>query len=99
MSRQDILVAYDVRTEIDDGKRRLRKVAQICENYGQRVQFSVFECSVTQIQLEQIEHELTEIMDSDEDSLRIYLLHLGREKSLLVYGRDRYVDFDEPLVL
>ncbi len=99
MSRQDILVAYDVRTETADGRRRLRKVAQICSNYGQRVQLSVFECSVSRTQLEQLECELTEIMDSEEDSLRIYVLHLGRENSLIVYGRDKYVDFDQPLVL
>ena len=99
MKRQDILVTYDVRTETVEGKRRLRKVAKICSNFGQRVQFSVFECSVTPVQLEQIEHELTNIMDSEADSLRIYILHLGRENSVRTYGRDKYIDFDDPLVL
>lgn len=98
MKRQDVLVAYDVRTETADGRRRLRKVAKICSNYGQRVQLSVFECSVTGAQREQLEYELTRIINSEQDSLRIYILHLGRENSVRIYGRDKYIDFDDPLV-
>jgi CRISPR-associated protein Cas2 len=98
LKRQDVLVAYDVRTETADGRRRLRKVAKICSNYGQRVQLSVFECSVTGAQLEQLEYELTRIINSEQDSLRIYILHLGRENSVRIYGRDKYIDFDDPLV-
>lgn len=96
--RQDIVVAYDVRTETLEGRRRLRRAARICKNYGQRVQFSVFECAVTPAQLEQLQCELCDVMDPKEDSLRIYVLHLGRENSIRVFGRDGYVDFDEPLV-
>lgn len=99
MKKQDILVAYDVETETAEGRKRLRKVAQICKNYGQRVQFSVFECRVTQTQLERLEHQLTQIIDEEKDSLRIYILHMGREASVRVYGLDRYIDFDEPLIL
>ncbi len=47
MKRKDILVAYDINTETADGRRRLRRMAQACEDFGQRVQYSVFECSVT----------------------------------------------------
>lgn len=93
------MIAYDVQTETAAGRRRLRKVAQICKNYGQRVQFSVFECSVSRAQLEQLQHELVKIIDIESDSLRIYVLHLGRNASRIVYGRDRYVDFEQPLVL
>ncbi|NMB46250.1 MAG: CRISPR-associated endonuclease Cas2 [Firmicutes bacterium] len=99
MSRRDILVTYDVNTETQEGRRRLRKIAQICENYGQRVQYSVFECSVTPVQLEQLEHEVVSAMDKDEDSIRLYVLSGGREAALRAYGRDRYVDFDAPLVI
>jgi CRISPR-associated protein Cas2 len=99
MQRFDILVTYDVAITTKAGQRRLRKVATICQNYGQRVQLSVFECRVTQAQLEQLESELLAIIDPKNDSLRIYVLYGGRNRSLRVHGRDRYVDFDEPMVM
>jgi len=99
MNTIDILVVYDVQTTTPKGKRRLRKVAQLCKNYGQRVQFSVFECRVTQAQMESLEAESLKTLDVSQDSLRIYVLHQGREKSLRAHGLDRYRDFDEPLVL
>ena len=50
------------------------------------------------MQLEQLQYELCDVMDPEEDSLRLYVLHLGRESSVRIHGKDRYVDFDEPLV-
>lgn len=97
--RFDLLVTYDVDTTSRAGRRRLRAVAKICEGYGQRVQLSVFECRVSQEQLETMQHQLTDTMDPEEDSLRIYRLQAGREDSVTTYGRDYYRDFDEPLVL
>ncbi len=99
MKRKDILVAYDVSTETVKGRRRLRKIAQACEDFGQRVQYSVFECSVTPMQLEELRYRIIDIMNEEEDSVRIYVLHGGREASLSAYGRDKYVDFDSPLVI
>ncbi|GBD17244.1 CRISPR-associated endoribonuclease Cas2 3 [bacterium HR26] len=99
MQRFDILVTYDVAITTKAGQRRLRKVATVCQNYGQRVQLSVFECRVTLAQLEQLESELLSIIDPKNDSLRIYVLYGGRNRSLRAHGRDRYVDFDEPMVL
>jgi CRISPR-associated protein Cas2 len=99
MKAFDILVVYDVQTTTPKGKRRLRRVAQLCKNYGQRVQFSVFECRVSQAQLEVLEAHSLEILDTNKDSLRIYILHQGRERSLRAHGVDRYRDFDEPLIL
>ena len=75
MNTIDILVVYDVQTTTPKGKRRLRKVAQLCKNYGQRVQFSVFECRVTQAQMESLEAESLKTLDVSQDSLRIYVLH------------------------
>lgn len=95
----DILVTYDVNTLTSEGRRRLRRIAIACKNYGQRVQMSVFECTVTQSQLEAMEAKLVEIMHPLEDSLRIYVLRTGREKVLKAYGLDRYRNFGEPLVL
>lgn len=95
----DVLVTYDVETQDKSGQKRLRRVATICQNYGQRVQKSVFECRVNQQQLEEMTHQLTQVIDKERDSLRIYLLHGSRDKVIWVYGRDNYVDFEEPLIL
>ena len=99
MDKIDVLVTYDVDTLSEDGPARLRRVATICKNFGQRVQFSVFECRVTPAQLEDLEAKLLQVIDREVDSLRIYLLYGGREKCLRAYGCDRYRDFDEPLVV
>ncbi len=95
----NILVTYDVATDSPEGRRRLRKVAQACQDFGQRVQKSVFECSVNDMQHEEIIRRLVEIIKQDEDSLRVYRLIEPREKHIEVYGVDTSVDFDEPLIL
>ena len=72
-----ILVTYDVSTSSENGQRRLRRVAKICLDYGQRVQNSVFECLVDSAQLVELRARLLEAMELEHDSLRIY--QLGRE--------------------
>lgn len=99
MERLDVLITYDVDTLSEEGQRRLRRVAAICKNYGQRVQLSVFECRVTQAQLEHLEAKLLEVVDLERDSLRIYVLFGGRKRSLRAYGLDRYRDYDDPLIV
>lgn len=69
-----VLVTYDVNTEDADGKKRLRKVAKQCQNYGQRVQNSVFECLVDPIQFAQLKKNLEKIIEPSKDSLRYYFL-------------------------
>lgn len=93
------LVTYDVNTLTKEGRRRLRHVAKICEGYGQRVQYSVFECSVTDIELERMKQRLVKIIEPDEDSLRFYRLSGPREEVVDAYGRDGYIDFHAPLVV
>lgn len=95
----DILVAYDVNTETKAGRRRLRHVAKACKDFGQRVQYSVFECRVNSAQYEALVARLTDIIDKQKDSLRFYRLLGDRENCVDVYGLDGYVDFDEPLIL
>jgi CRISPR-associated protein Cas2 len=99
MRRQDILVTYDVDTSTKAGAKRLKKVARVCEGFGQRVQYSVFECTVSEAQLELLEARIQDIMNPEQDSLRIYVLQGGRDRSVRTYGRDRYIDFDSPMVL
>ena len=69
-----VLITYDVNTETADGKKRLRKVAKQCVNYGQRVQNSVFECILDATQCRKIRALLEEIIDIEKDSLRFYYL-------------------------
>jgi CRISPR-associated protein Cas2 len=69
-----VLITYDVNTETDAGKKRLHKVAKHCENYGQRVQNSVFECLVDPAQLRQIQTRLVQLIDLEKDSVRYYYL-------------------------
>lgn len=94
-----VLVAYDVVTEHAKGQRRLRKVAQACKNYGQRVQKSVFECALDEMQYETLLNELRQIMDEGEDSLRVYRLREPKEQFVTIYGKDAHIDFEGPLVL
>ena len=69
-----IVVAYDVSTETREGRRRLRRVAQACKDYGQRVQKSVFECLVRDADWVILRHRLLSEFSSKEDSLRFYFL-------------------------
>ncbi|RIK40963.1 MAG: CRISPR-associated endonuclease Cas2 [Chloroflexi bacterium] len=93
------LVTYDVATDTRAGRRRLRKVAQVCLAYGQRVQKSVFECTLNETQMAQFEHRLVACIDESEDSLRIYRLREDREQYLKIFGVTREIDFEEPLVI
>jgi CRISPR-associated protein Cas2 len=95
----DVLVSYDVSTEDAAGRRRLRQVAKICVAYGQRVQKSVFECAVDEMQLEKLRDRLVKCIDEKKDSLRIYRLIEPRQEHVESYGRDAYVDFDAPLIV
>lgn len=90
-----VLITYDVSTTSDGGKKRLRRVAKKCEDYGVRVQNSVFECVVDAAQLKLLEIALEEIIDPTVDSLRFYRLgnnyknkvkHIGAKESLEVEG-------------
>jgi len=95
----DVLVCYDVSTEDAAGRRRLRQVAKVCIAFGQRVQKSVFECSVNDMQLLLMRSRLLNCIDQKTDSLRVYRLVEPREQHVESYGRDTYVDFEGPLVL
>lgn len=90
-----VLITYDVSTETEAGKKRLRKVAKKCQDYGQRVQNSVFECIIDSAQLKQAQHALQKIIDVEKDSLRFYYLgdnwksrveHFGAKVSLDLEG-------------
>lgn len=97
--KSDFLLSYDVNTEDKAGRKRLRKVAKSCVDYGQRVQYSVFELRLTETQLEVLRQKLLGIIDEEKDSLRIYSLPGGRAKCVEVHGKDVYEDPEEPLLV
>ena len=94
-----VLVCYDVNTETSAGRRRLRRVAKVCESTGQRVQKSVFECQVDVAQFEALERRLLAEINPDQDCLRLYRMPQTRGFEVLEHGSFKTVDFDGPLVL
>jgi CRISPR-associated protein Cas2 len=95
----EFLVAYDVSTETAEGRKRLRKVAQVCEAHGQRVQKSVFECTLNAAELEVLMHRLWRVMEPREDSLRVYRLREPRQRYMRLLGTQPQYDLHEPLVV
>lgn len=94
-----VIVCYDVNTETKEGRRRLRRVARVCEGTGQRVQKSVFECQVTLAQLEELERRLLAEINTEQDCLRLYRLADTRGCEVREHGKFKATDFDAPLVL
>lgn len=94
-----MLVTYDVSTETRAGRRRLRRVAKVCQDYGQRVQKSVFECKVDKATYEMLEKQLLDEIDQNEDNLRLYRLNEPLEEHIKEFGQFRAVDFDGPLLV
>jgi CRISPR-associated protein Cas2 len=95
----EILVAYDVATDDADGKRRLRRVAKVCESFGQRVQKSVFECILNAGDLEMLKHRLVREMEQTKDSVRIYRLMEPRAEHLHLIGTQPKFDLHDPLLV
>lgn len=93
------IVTYDVSTETREGRKRLRRVAKICEGTGQRVQKSVFECKVNLMQYEELERRLLAEIDEKEDNLRLYRLTELVELHVKEYGKFKAVDFDGSLIV
>lgn len=93
-----VIVSYDVNTEDKSGKRRLRHVAKICLDYGQRVQNSVFECKVNSEQLELMKEKLLDEIDEAQDS--IYFFNLGKyyENKIKSYGCKEVIDLESPVI-
>ena len=93
-----VLVSYDVTTVDAAGRRRLRKVARACQDYGQRVQFSVFEVEVEPAQWASLKQRLIDLIESDQDSLRFYYLGSNWERRIEHVGAKPATDLNGPLV-
>jgi CRISPR-associated protein Cas2 len=94
-----VLVTYDVSTESKEGRRRLRRIAKACESYGQRVQFSVFECSLPEALWVELRAKLLRLFDPDEDSLRFYYLGQDDLARAEHHGTKPSVDFEDTLIV
>ena len=92
-----VLVAYDVSTRDPEGKSRLRAVAKICLNHGQRVQNSLFECKLTAAQFVELRQKLVVATDLLQDSLRFY--RLGKSIDVEHLGTKATPDVDGPLII
>ena len=94
-----VLITYDVNTETVSGKKRLRKVSKQCENYGRRVQNSVFECILDQAQSVVLKQSLIDIIDENVDSLRFYYLGNKYQTKVEHVGVEHGIAVDQPLIL
>lgn len=94
-----VIVCYDVNTETREGRKRLRRVAKVCESIGQRVQKSVFECQIDRMQFESLEQRLVAEISMTDDSLRFYRIADLKGYAVREYGYFKATDFDAPMVL
>ncbi|SHO53355.1 CRISPR-associated endonuclease Cas2 [Desulfopila aestuarii] len=94
-----VLVSYDVKTSEPGGSRRLRRVAKACKDYGQRVQFSVFECLVDPAQWTRFRQRLIEEIDIEKDSLRFYFLGASWHNKFEHIGAKKSFDQEGPLII
>ncbi len=94
-----VLITYDVNTETAAGKKRLRKIAKLCVNYGQRVQNSVFECLLDAAQCRSLQAKLCAEMNQELDSLRFYYLGNGYKTKIEHFGKNAGYDPQETLMV
>ena len=94
-----VLVSYDVSTDGPDSARRLRRVARACSDYGQRVQYSVFECVVDPEQWTRLKLRLLSEFDPEKDSLRFYYLGARFQNRIEHHGAKASLDIEGPLIL
>ncbi len=94
-----ILVTYDVSFKTETGPKRLRRIAKLCQVYGQRVQYSVFEVEVDMAQWTQLKDALIKNMDEEEDSLRFYYLGNNWERRVEHIGAKKPLDLNRLLLM
>ena len=94
-----ILVTYDVDTTEKEGQRRLRRVAKACQDYGQRVQNSVFECELTDVQFCILKERINEIIDHSLDSIRFYHLNRSENRRVEVMGVETAFDVNDAIII
>ena len=94
-----VLITYDVETVTLAGERRLRRMAKECQNYGQRVQNSVFECVLTEAQFALLRNKITSIIDEEKDSVRFYFLGKNWNNRVEFIGKKTSYDVTSELII
>ena len=94
-----VLITYDVNITLPYGAKRLRNVAKACMDYGKRVQNSVFECILTEAQYVLLKNKLNSIIDTEQDSIRFYLLGKNWKNKVETIGKDIGIDFTGDLII
>ena len=94
-----VLITYDVETVTSAGEKRLRRVSKECQNYGQRVQNSVFECVVTEAQFVLLRNEIASIIDMEKDTVRFYFLGNNWNNRVEFMGRKTSFDVSTELII
>ena len=94
-----VLITYDVDTISETGQKRLRKVAKLCQDYGQRVQNSVFECRLSEAQFVVLKNKLESIMNHDLDNIRFYFLGNNWNNRIESLGKNCSVNLDGELII
>ena len=94
-----VLITYDVDTISETGQKRLRKVAKLCQDYGQRVQNSVFECRLSEAQFVVLKNKLESTINHDLDNIRFYFLGKNWKNRIESIGKQMVMDIDEELII
>ena len=94
-----VLITYDVNITSPHGAKRLRNVARFCMDYGKRVQNSVFECILTEVQFLNLKNNLLSVIDSNQDSIRFYVLGKNWKNRVETIGKDMGIDFTGELII
>lgn len=94
-----VLITYDVDTISETGAKRLRKVAKVCQDYGQRVQNSVFECRLTEAQFVLVRNKIENIINMELDNVRFYLLGNNWPRRIEILGKKDDLDLDGELII
>lgn len=94
-----ILITYDVDTVSEKGQKRLRKVAKACEDYGQRVQNSVFECEVSEAQFTLLKSRIESIINKELDSIRFYFLRRNDQSRMCTMGKVTSYDVNDAIII
>lgn len=94
-----VLITYDVDTISETGQKRLRKVAKVCQDYGQRVQNSVFECRLTESQFILLKNKIENIIDNELDTIRFYFLGNNWNRRIETLGKNLAIDLDNGLII
>lgn len=94
-----VLITYDVDTISETGAKRLRKVAKVCQDYGQRVQNSVFECRLTEAQFVIVKNKIENIINMELDNVRFYFLGNNWPRRIEMIGKKDGVDLDGELII